>query len=94
MLGTTTHYNFVTNAEDEPKEDDKETAMNKLKSAKRALLKMIKLIRSADKSKAGWDTVNEYISDDLASDSDDDKRIRKVKMQLSRSEKKASAARS
>ena len=37
-----------------------------------------KLIRLADKSPAGWDLVNEYLSDELASGSDDEKRIRKA----------------
>ena len=35
-----------------------------------------KLIRLADKSPAGWDLVNEYLSDELASGSEDEKRIR------------------
>ena len=35
-----------------------------------------KIIKIADKN--GWDTVNEYLSDDLASDSDDDKRLSKA----------------
>ena len=35
-----------------------------------------KLIRLADKSAAGWDLVNEYLSDELASGSEDEKRIR------------------
>ena len=53
---------------------------------------MIKLIRSADKSKAGWDTVNEYISDDLASDSDNDKRIRKTENAVQQNEKRGSSS--
>jgi hypothetical protein len=37
-----------------------------------------KLIRLADKSPAGWDSVKEYLSDELASGSEDEKRIRKA----------------
>lgn len=37
-----------------------------------------KLIRLADKSPAGWDLVNEYLSDELASGSEDEKKIRKA----------------
>ena len=37
--------------------------------------KRIKAIKLADKSEFGWQTVNEYLSDELASDSDDDKKI-------------------
>ena len=37
--------------------------------------KRIKAIKLADKSEFRWATVNEYLSDELASDSDDEKRI-------------------
>jgi hypothetical protein len=37
-----------------------------------------KLIRLADKSPAGWDLVNEYLSDELASGSEDEKKIRRA----------------
>ena len=37
--------------------------------------KRVKAIKLADKSKFGWAMVTEYLSDDLASNSDDEKRI-------------------
>ena len=37
--------------------------------------KRVKAIKLADKSEFGWATVSEYLSDDLASNSDDEKRI-------------------
>lgn len=46
------------------------------------ILHRMKLIKLADKSEFGWGTVNEYVSDELASNSDDEKR-------MERSEKRA-----
>ena len=46
-----------------------------------------KLIRLADKSAAGWDLVNEYLSDELASGSEDEKRIRRAEQRALRKRK-------
>ena len=43
-----------------------------------------KLIKIADKSKDGWQVVAEYESDDLASGSDDEKRLKKAREAASR----------
>ncbi|VDI48343.1 Hypothetical predicted protein [Mytilus galloprovincialis] len=53
-----------------------------------------KLIRIADKSEGGWNTVQEYLSDDVASNSEDEKRIKAAerravrKIQTTKTEKK------
>ena len=41
--------------------------------------KQQKLIRIADKSVDGWKVVDEYLSDDLASASEEDKRLRRAR---------------
>ena len=43
-----------------------------------------KLIKIADRNKDGWQVVEEYESDDLASGSDDEKRLKKAKDAVSR----------
>ena len=40
-----------------------------------------KMLKLADRSPGGWDTVREYLSDDLADDSADEKRIRNAENQ-------------
>ena len=43
------------------------------------ICKRQKLIRIADKSVDGWKVVDEYISDEMASDLGDEKRLKKAK---------------
>lgn len=52
-----------------------EKAKEALKEGTSLARRRIKLIRIADKSEFGWETVNHYEADELASNSEDDKRI-------------------
>ncbi|XP_030831569.1 uncharacterized protein LOC115920274 [Strongylocentrotus purpuratus] len=65
---------------------DFDTTALTLKEALRELNDRQKLIRIADRSPLGWSTVNEYVADELADDSGDEKRLGKA-------EKAASAKR-
>ena len=53
-------------------------AVDSLKEGIHDLTERNKMILMADKSEAGWATVNEYVQRDIASDSDDDRRMRKA----------------
>ena len=50
----------------------------KLEKAIGRLEKRQKLIKMADRSKAGWKVVEEYLTDEIASNDEDDKKIRKA----------------
>ena len=56
---------------------DLQAAKDELKEGKKLIKKRIKLIRLADRE--DWSVVNEYMSDDMASDSEDEKRIARAK---------------
>ena len=51
-----------------------------------------KLIKLADRSKDGWLVVQEYESDELASNSEDEKKIRKAKLSVERKRKESKAS--
>ena len=51
---------------------------------KELIRKRQKLIRIADKSADGWKVVDEYVSDELASGSEDEKRLKKAEEAASR----------
>ena len=53
-------------------------ASKNLKNCLEIIRKLNKLIRLADKSEAGWAIVEEYQTDELASDTDDDRKIRRA----------------
>ena len=56
--------------------------------ASKAIKTRNKLIRIADKSEAGWAAVDEYLSDELASGSDDEKKIRAAEQRAFRKKEK------
>ena len=49
-----------------------------ISEGKELIRKRQKLIRIADKSSDGWKVVDEYVSDELASGSEDEKRLKRV----------------
>lgn len=51
-------------------------AVESLQEGKKLIKKRMKLIKLADRE--NWDVVNEYLTDDMASDSEDEKRINKA----------------
>ena len=57
---------------------DVDKAAEKVEDLRKSLRHRQKIIKLADKSEAGWLAVKEYEAEELASDSDDEKRIRKA----------------
>ena len=63
-----------------------------IEAEQQSIKKRQKLIRLADRSKDGWQVVHEYESDELASDSDDEKRIRKARNAVEKKRKDVKAS--
>ena len=89
--GNLAQYKFCANvAEDVAKvksailDQHSDDALGKLDKLQAVVDNRIKLIKLADKSPSGWETVNQYIADDLASDSEDDKKMRKAEKDAAR----------
>ena len=71
-------------ASDALKQKSYEKVKVALESGADLVSKRVKAIKLADKSEFGWATVNEYLSDELASDSDDEKRIYRAERRAER----------
>ena len=61
-----------------------EKAMESLKEGEKLITARQKLIRIADRSEFGWNTVAEYEEDELADGSDDEKRLYKAELRADR----------
>ena len=61
-----------------------EKAKQELEEGTQLIAKRQKVVKLADKSEFGWETVNEYLADDLASDDEDAKRIKKAERSAAR----------
>ena len=72
--------------------DEKVSALEELKQGNDFIKQRNKLIRLADRSDNGWAVVNEYITDTLASDSDDEKRIRRAEFTANKKSKSGRAS--
>ena len=64
-----------------------DAALDHVSAAKKLVGKRLKLIRIADKSPNGWGTVLEYETDELASNSEDEKRLKKAEAEASKKRK-------
>ena len=66
---------------------DSAKALSLLNEGKIAIEARMKLIKLADKSDHGWQTVSEYITNELADNSDDEKRIDRAEQAAERKSK-------
>ncbi|CAC5417864.1 unnamed protein product [Mytilus coruscus] len=81
---TLNHFKQIKRA---AKRDDYSKVGDICHDIKEKIHKRNKCIKIGDKSPVGWDTVKEYLSDELASDSDDEKKIRSAETRTLRTKK-------
>ena len=79
----------IERAEEFLSSKNSEKAAERLKNAKSLVKKRVKLIKLADRSENGWKTVDEYLSDDMADDSADEKRISRAEARAGEKRRKA-----
>ena len=68
-----------------------ERCQERRKEGKALILIQQKLIRIADREEDGWEVVKCYLSDDLASDSEDEKQLNKARREAASNKKKREA---
>lgn len=68
----------ISKAKRQTEAGDKEAVLETLDEATASVEKRFKLVKLADRSEYGWDAANEYASDGLASDSEDEKKIKRA----------------
>ena len=64
-----------------------ERSQEKLAEGKKIILKQQKLLKIADREKDWWEVVKCYLSDDLASDSEDEKQLSRVRREAAANKK-------
>ena len=68
-----------------------ERCQEKLAEGKKIILKQQKLLRIADREEDGWEIVKCYLSDDLASDSEDEKQLSRARRDAAGNKKEREA---
>ena len=91
------NYELLSNLDDAVEhlnENSFEKAKAQIEKCQNILKHRIKLIRLADREELGWDVVNCFLNDDLASNSDDEKQIVRARREANVNKKKEDQKRS
>ena len=84
---------LIDTALDATNTEDVAAASIALTEAKTEVAKRQKLIKIADRSAQGWQTVKEYVRDDLCDGSDDEKRLKKAEKEAEKKKDKLATTR-